>query len=258
MAVDPTSKKTIAAAITEMTNRTPNDFRNLLADFAQTVATQQTAAPRILDPPTAPNIEVSEQRFDPQPLTLGNLNSAGGGDTGLLPTPTGSATRLGWQVITRLISGVWKWGVIKGVLINTQKNGGAALTVTGCLTDPNDPADAGWSAIGVAPQTIWLEVAFGTWPALASDPYINTTDYDGGELEYAFDASTPPNAIQTFARFDLGSVPSYDANGVPVLVSGGYGTLKLKNDGDYAFDALGINSNPEACPIIYIKAGGGL
>lgn len=175
-----------------------------------------------------------------------------------------AAYLLGWQVVWQFDTStppVAQWAVVLGKLKNTPGNivngDPTWLGVTGALTPgPIDPTDAAWSNIKDAFQDsdgnylIWIEVAFGTWPAISST-YINTTNFNGGELEYAYDMSTPPNAIQTFTRKIIGTVDAFNSDGSPQLITQGYGILQLQNDGRIAFDNGGIGSNPEPCPVIY-------
>ncbi len=217
-----------------------------MSEFDDAIAAEQAAwkARRLADPVGVPTEETYPYQHPIVPQQ----------ETAIRATP-GAAPLFGWQVVTRLISGDWYWGVIKGKLYDTQKNGAAEITVTGFLTDSTDPGDAGWSAIGTAPAKIWLEGAYavGGWPAYDS-VYINSTDYDGGKLEYATTTDGDGNTVyvQTFFRRKLGEVPAYDGSGVPELITEGLGILYLENGGDVARDSGA--ANPFPTPVIFPQA----
>lgn len=167
---------------------------------------------------------------------------------------------LGWQVLTQYHSSNWQWAVVKGVLFDTQTNDPtqtSPLSVTGCLTPgPLSPTDSAWANIGTAPAKIWMEGSYTTagWPVLDSAPYINTTDYDGGALEYATTTDSDGNTIyvQTYWRRLLAKVIAFNSDGSPQLMSVGLGSLYLTNGGDYA--NLSDGSTPKPVPIIFPRA----
>jgi hypothetical protein len=167
---------------------------------------------------------------------------------------------LGWQVIARQISSTWNWGVIKGILFDTQENDptqSSPIDVTGCLTPGTiiKNTDAGWTPIGSTPAKIWMEVEYttGGWPTIDS-AYIANTDYDGGALEYGTTTDGMGNTIyvQTFARRILGYVLAFNTDGSPQLMTGGFGSLYLTNGGDFACNGSG--GSPQPTPIIFPRA----
>lgn len=267
MAVDSNEKKTVQDAITEITNQTPNQFRDRLQSFAQQIASTQILTPKPVVQPPPPKIITETQSFEAPPVTLGNINetnSGGGTDATWHPTGGGNGSPiLGWTVATQFdqSSSQWQWAVVPGILFDTLINGNGLISVTGCLAPgPIDPTDAAWSNITSAATVqggyaIWVEGAYSIsgWPVYNS-VYINTSNWDGGEVEYATTTDMSGNTIyvQTFWRFLLGFVAAFNSDGSPQLVTSGKGILNLANGGDIGLDSG--TGNPTALPIIYPNA----
>jgi hypothetical protein len=202
-----------------------------------------------------------EEIFGPSGRVGGKLaNQDNNQQLGSVAAPAGLSG--GWSVVWQLSGTTPQWAVILGDLEDTQANGANGISVTGCLVPgPLNPSDPAWKNIGTAPAQIWLKVGWliASWPTVNSAVIECTpTNSGGGALEYANDASTPPNHIQTFARYKLGEVLAYNVDGSPQLNISALGCLKLVNDGDTAFDSGGVGSNPEAIPLIRIVASSNL
>lgn len=241
--VNPEDKKTVEAAITEITNRTPNEFRARLSDFAQQIASTQITSPNRLEAPTPPNIVVSETSLEPQPLTLGNLNSTVGPSDGAPASDGGGAGLLSFQVVLQKNSGTLQWGVWKGLLYALDFS---LYSVSGFLASL-DPSDTNWFNVGGAGNKIWLELAISSGTVV--DAYINNSGFGGGEFEYVSDMGTPPTYSQTYCRYILSQ--SYTNAAGKLAITNRTGDKQMYNSGGLALDSGA--ANPEYVPFIMVQ-----
>lgn len=227
----------------------PRDVRSAVNEIADRLNTQKWEVKFTEDlSPQAAKVEMSDDRvviLIPRGGLLGSVLRGG--------------FSLQYQTKPKNGGGVdYQWAVYPGFLKNTQSNidngDSEYLTVTGCLTRTAtgfSRTDAVWANIPTGgtllnPARLWIEVAATTWPSVDS-AFVNNAPWGGGELEYVPDMNTPPNNIQTAARFVVGQVSTY-INGVPQIAAfPGCAQLQLVNGWDTAFDSA--HSNGAACPV---------
>lgn len=151
-------------------------------------------------------------------------------------------------------------GFDRGVIFHSKLFGefgvtpkAAEITITGLLsTDTPRSDDAGFAGTEDGDE-IWLELAVGTWPAIATAQIKSKTQdgsvYNGGEIEHDGGTGGPPLQYkQTKARRMIATIESDGAGGlraVPILTTNLH-LVQLSADG---FNAGG--TDPQPIDVVY-------